>query len=48
MTLSVVVAIVVRVAAIIGVVAVIIGRIRNLRASTKKGGSQNPENPSEP
>lgn len=48
MTAAVGVAILWRLAAIAAVIGVIIGRIKNLRASTKKGGSQTPENPRQP
>ena len=48
MTAATLIAIVWRLAAVAAVVGVIIGRIRTLRASTKKRGSQNPENPREP
>ena len=48
MTAAVGLAILWRLAAIVAVIGVIIGRIRNLRAATKKGGSQNPETPPRP
>lgn len=48
MTVSVVVAIVWRLVAIVAVVGIIIGRIRALHTPKKIGGPQTPENPREP
>lgn len=48
MTGATFIAIVWRLAAIAAVVGIIIGRIKSLRARTKNGGPQNPENPREP